>query len=345
MHEHNFLAFIKSIFLIQLFIAVLILGLSIDISFNWLRNISQPGIVSCTPSFVYPGISEEMARSMVLKVNAALDGSSDIKCLSRDHLSRQFAENMFVSSINALAYCRNCDIDDYEQGTDGEIQIPAIKLETEQQVPPALEAFSEDYRVVYYCTHSAESYIPDSGTARMDGKRGLVNDVANHMAEILQQKGLRADYINTIHDWPEYNKSYTNSRETVKQVVDTEPEITALFDVHRDSIPGMTKASTIKVNGKSSACILIVVGTDEREEHPNWHKNLQFAQKLYKEGQLMYPGLIKGIRTKAGTYNQEYHDHALLLEMGSDYNSLAEARYAGELFIDVLLEVLEQEVN
>ena len=29
----------------------------------------------------------------------------------------------------------------------------------------------------------------------------------------------------------------------------------------------------------------------------------------------------QGVRTKAGTYNQEYHPHALLLELGSDYNS------------------------
>ena len=55
-------------------------------------------------------------------------------------------------------------------------------------------------------------------------------------------------------------------------------------------------------------------------------------------------GLIK-VRTKAGTYNQEYHHHALLLEFGTDQNKLEEVLYAGELFSDILVEVLKEEVN
>ncbi|MBP8820208.1 MAG: stage II sporulation protein P, partial [Syntrophomonadaceae bacterium] len=64
-----------------------------------------------------------------------------------------------------------------------------------------------------------------------------------------------------------------------------------------------------------------------------------------QQGEKMYPGLIKGIRTRPGTFNQEFFDHSLLLEVGSDYNSCAEAKYAGELFTQILLEVLEEEIN
>ena len=50
---------------------------------------------------------------------------------------------------------------------------------------------------------------------------------------------------------------------TVKKLVNNE-EIMALFDA-QDSIPGSTKAATIKINGRKSALILIVVGADERK--------------------------------------------------------------------------------
>lgn len=59
----------------------------------------------------------------------------------------------------------------------------------------------------------------------------------------------------------------------------------------------------------------------------------------------MYPGLIKGVRTKAGTYNQEFHPRALLLEFGSDYNTLEEASYAARLFNQVLIEVLKEDIQ
>jgi len=148
-------------------------------------------------------------------------------------------------------------------------------------------------KVVFYCTHSAETYIPDSGKARMDGKRGLINEVAGSMARSLESKGLETQYINTIHDWPDYNQSYSKSRETVQDILQAGDGLVALFDVHRDSIPGMKDAPIITVNGKKSACILIVVGTDERKPHPHWEENMEFAQKLYQEGQHLYPGLDK----------------------------------------------------
>jgi stage II sporulation protein P len=122
-------------------------------------------------------------------------------------------------------------------------------------------------------------------------------------------------------------------------------KVLALFDIHRDSIPGESKGSGIRVNGLKAARILIIVGTDERKDHPHWRENLNFAQRLYTASEKLYPGLIKGVRTRAGTYNQEYHDHALLLEFGSDCNSLQEACYSAQLFSKVLIQVLKEEYN
>jgi stage II sporulation protein P len=205
-------------------------------------------------------------------------------------------------------------------------------------------ALFKGHKVVFYCTHSAESYIPNSGKARLDGKRGLINQVAQTMSEDVEKKGVKAEFVNTIHDFPDYNSSYTRSRKTVSNLVNEDNKILSIFDVHRDSIPGTNTAPTVRINGIRAARILIIVGTDQRKSHPNWKKNFQFAQKLNAQAEKMYPGLVKGVVTKAGTYNQEFHTHALLLEMGSDKNTLNEASYAGKLFSNVLVEVLKEEI-
>ncbi len=221
-----------------------------------------------------------------------------------------------------------------------------------ENAPPETQPYNEKYaaalkecQVVFYCTHSAESYIPDSGVAKCEGQRGLVNQVADTLARELNRAGIQAVFNDTIHDFPEYNYSYTNSRETVKNTIKKYPHLVALFDIHRDSIPGREDAETINVNGKDAALILIVVGTDERKPHPNWRKNLAFAEKIRNKGEEIYPGLIKGVRSKAGTYNQEFFDHALLLEFGTDRNSLQEVTYAAQLFTNILLDVLYEEVS
>lgn len=350
MNKASFKNFIKSIFFMQIFIGIILAGLSLDLSYNCLSSWLMPGFAATQDgSFLCVRINKNIAQRLVGSVNSAMAGDTDVEHLSRDYLGRQFAKNMFASSINALAYSQDSSgetVAVIPASSSDKIQLPAIRVESEEQASPALRKSLKGSRITFYCTHSAESYIPDSGKARLDGKRGLVNTVAAHMTDNLLKKGLAANHINTIHDWPDYNESYTRSRETVKEIVDSGgSKILALFDVHRDSIPGSKKATTISVDGKKSAVILIVVGTNERKEHSHWKENLSFAQKIYQEGEKMYPGLIKGVRTKAGTYNQEYHNHALLLEMGSDYNSVEEARYAGDLFVNVLLQVLEKEVE
>ena len=201
------------------------------------------------------------------------------------------------------------------------------------------------YVITLYCTHSGETYVPNSGKSRVEGGLGLINQVAIHLGASLKEKGLQTKFIDTVHDYPEFQKSYTNSRKTVARVMAAEGQkMLALFDIHRDSIPGATEGQQIKVKGRNAAPILIVVGTNERENHPHWRENLEFAQRIYEEGEKLYPGLIKGVRTKSGTYNQEFFKHALLLEFGTDYNTLEECYYSSELFADVLLSVLEEAV-
>lgn len=348
MRRNNFLSFIKSIILIQVFIFILVCGVSVEINsrylqelphFNW-HNILQP--------FASINIDNNRASALFKGVNVVFAGEENQDMISGSYFKSRLPEDLMVSSIQALAYSgQDIIVDDNSEDEEGNnIQLPVIESEKDNEnIETDYSGIFKGYKVVFYCTHSAESYIPDSGKARLDGQRGLVNNVSSDIAKALQQKGLEAKFVNTIHDYPEYNNSYTRSRETVNDILKSPQNLLALFDVHRDSIPGLTSGETVEIKGKKSARILIIVGTDERKPHPEWRKNLQFAEKICLQAEKMYPGLLKGLRTKAGTYNQEFFSHSLLLEFGSDYNSYAEASYAGELFSDVLLEVLKEEVK
>jgi stage II sporulation protein P len=336
MQGHNFINFLKNIVFLQLFLIVIIAGVGID--FASINRTGLEGIDKYSFS-LFPldiGITSEMAINLFALNSIALAGY-DAKADSwLVELRREIPENLIAANLQ-LSSSRGQHINTNKSLAD----IPFYKEEDR----PKIKYYQslEDFRVVLYCTHSTETYIPDSGKARSDGEKGLVNDVATVISAQLQSAGMQADFIDTIHDYPDYDKSYTNSRETVKKVLDSKKNLVALFDVHRDSIPGKESADTINVRGKKAARILIIVGTDERKEHPRWESNLAFAESLYQKGEEIYPGLIKEFRTKSGTYNQEFFDHALLLEVGSDYNSFNEAKYAGQLFTEILLEVLEEE--
>lgn len=337
MQGNNLITFVKNIFYLQLFLIVIIAGVGID--FASVKTV-RPELVehySLRLSLPTVAISPEMAVNLVAFNSVALAGQNKKAGLWPGQDS--IPQKLMAANLNITA-SRGEQVSVQKLQ---EIELPLVKNEKKDYEGKYYDAL-KDYKVVLYCTHSAESYIPDSGKDRLDGKRGLVNTVAGSIAGHLELGGIKAAFIDRIHDYPDYNKSYTASRETVKDIIKTEEKLAALFDIHRDHIPDTESAETVNIKGKMAARILIIVGTDERKDHPHWKENLAFAEKLYQQGEEMYPGLIKEIRTRPGTYNQEFFGHSLLLEFGTDFNSLSEAQHAAELFTEILLEVLEEEL-
>lgn len=347
MKPNYFRRFLKGIFLMQMFIIIVVAGVSLDVDSNYLQKFSRLGFRSLLIPFVDMDFNDQQASSLFKETNYVLAGSSTDNWWNSSYLDGKMPEDIMAANIPALVYEEDNSTD---TGVEDESHnIPsAITVEEETPKPAANKenyALFKGRKVVFYCTHSGESYIPDSGKARLEGKPGLINKVAGVMAKEVAQKGLSTKFVNTIHDYPDYNSSYANSRQTVKNTLSSSDNILAIFDIHRDSLPGAERAETVKIKGRTSARILMIVGTDQRKSNPHWRENLKFAQKLQVQAEKMYPGLVKAVNTKAGTYNQEFHNHGLLLEFGSDLNSLEEASYAAELFSEVLVEVLEEEIQ
>ncbi len=339
MRRRGIMSLMKSVFLVQLFAVIVLIGVT-----GSFQRISLPTMKPMPVEYLDPFSRIDIGEDMALKMfqdSSFLPGEANLLFLDPEYLDEVFPQSLLTASIQALAYTSPRGGGETVIELEEEASIQEIVSESAPDTAETAVKLSGG-KILLYCTHSAESYIPDEGKARVDGKRGLINEVARRLNTEMRKEGLNSEFINTIHD-SDYLISYSNSRNTIKSFLAQNKSVAAMFDIHRDSIAGATKAETVMINGKKCAPILIIVGTNERKPHPNWKDNLAFAQALYKVSEAKYPGLIKDVRTKAGTYNQEYHKNALLLEFGYDYNTLAEAQYAATLFSDVLAEVMRQE--
>lgn len=344
---NNFTIFIKSLIFTQIFVFCLIVGVSMDINNYALYTDSLTQFEGIIQPFTKITIDDKACVNLIKRTSFALAGDTK-STISSDFIKKTIPQRLLTANIQALAATTSR----YAQASVSVNDADRQQLPLNNLKPAELNTRAADYEklkrcnVVLYCTHSSETYIPDSGVANLkNGGAGLVNRVAALMASHLNKNGVKSRFIDTIHDYPNYNESYTNSRATVKKILNADYDQLWLFDVHRDSIPGLVEAQRVMINYKNAAPILIIVGTNERKEHPHWRENLALAEKIQSTGEKMYPGLIKGIRTKAGTYNQEFHPHSLLLEFGSDYNSLAETSYSAELLADIILEILKEETS
>ena len=177
-----------------------------------------------------------------------------------------------------------------------------------------------------YHTHSDECYIPTDGKATMHGQ-GSIMQVGDAFQAKLTELHYQVDHDKTLHA-PHDANAYQRSRRTVMRLLQQQP--VALFDIHRDSAP--LKIYNYSLNGQDLTKILLVVG----RENPNINTTLNYAKNIKAIADNKYKGLIRGIFIAHGGYNQDLNPKALLIEIGTQYNSLDQAQRSIALFADVL---------
>lgn len=191
-----------------------------------------------------------------------------------------------------------------------------------------------------YNTHNSECYAGDGGPDRRQGENGDVVTVAETLKNALQKDGIGAVHSLQIHDAVDFMKAYSESVKTATQMLKDYPTIKILLDIHRDGfLPGVPK-STVSVDGKTISKVLIVIG----KKNPHWQINEALAKDLIALGNKKYPGLFETNISYAADarYNQHLSNGGLLLEFGSQYNTLSESNGAAEAVADILAEYLKK---
>lgn len=193
--------------------------------------------------------------------------------------------------------------------------------------------------ILIYTTHNAETYKPSDGVSKVEGKNGGVAKVGKLLSQAIESRyHIKTICSDVLHDYPDWTKSYINSMRTVQQVLNKYKSIQMVLDIHRDAGLKSRSDTTVKINNKSCAKVMIVVGT----VNPRYKENLAFAEKVAAKADEMYPGLIKTIRlAKDRRYNQHLHPRAMLLEFGSDLNTQEDANNSAALMADVLAAILK----
>ncbi|WP_427339518.1 stage II sporulation protein P [Caloranaerobacter sp. DY30410] len=204
-----------------------------------------------------------------------------------------------------------------------------------------LKVNKEKPYILIYHTHGTEAYLPIRSNRYHTTKRDYnVIKIGDIITEVLNKKGHKVKHIDIYHDIPSYNKSYSRSLSTVKDIINRDKNVKIIFDIHRDGIPEdasyIKKAlaeSKVKINGVDVATYSFVIGP----ENPNKDEILNFAKYIKEVSDKMYPGLCKGIIIKPyGKFNQYVKDHYALIEVGSNLNTIEEAERTAKFIGNVL---------
>lgn len=235
-----------------------------------------------------------------------------------------------------------------------------IKNDTEHSDSSIINILKEDFNVSFsdddspqvliYHTHATESFekydtdVYDTrNTWRSTDNNNNIVYVGNIITEVLEEYGIGVIHDTTQHDYPSYNGSYQRSAVTVSEYLEQYPSIKVVLDVHRDAMA--TGDSIIKpvteINGRKAAQIMIISGCDDGTMNmPNWKSNLRFAAEFQSYMEENSPQLTRPVFFCYRKYNMDLSPGALLLEFGSNANTLEEVEYSAELSAHALANLI-----
>ena len=192
-------------------------------------------------------------------------------------------------------------------------------------------------------THTSECYLPASGETHLFNGQGDIVKVGKRLVDVLNSKyKIPTIHCDRIHDQYPWHEAYQRSQVTVQEYLTKYPSIKIVIDVHRDGTPGLEHSTVI--DGERTARVMLVIGTNRMGlEHPDWEKNLAFAEKVKAETDRIFPGLSLGIIKADARYNQHLSKQAIIAEMGGENCTLDEALYAAAYFAEVIANIVKQE--
>ena len=204
-------------------------------------------------------------------------------------------------------------------------------------------------QILIYHTHSQETFVD----SREGKEEDTIVGVGNYLTDLLEEKyGYQVIHVTDAFDMMggtlDRSKAYDYARISIEKVLEENPTVEVVIDLHRDGVPDDRRLVT-EVNGKSTAQLLFYNGLSYTVNqgavsylpYPYIEENLAFSFQLEYQAAQYYPDLYRGIYLAGLRYNLHLKPRALLLEAGAQTNTVEEVRNAMEPFADILNRVLK----
>lgn len=206
--------------------------------------------------------------------------------------------------------------------------------------------------VLIYHTHTSEAYSESAPgfyytdmETRTQNQDMSVVAAGEEMAEALRARGIGVVHDKTVNDLA-YNGSYSRSWEVIQKNLGEYPDIQVTIDLHRDSMTteeGVKYKPTAQIEGRNAAQAMLLAGCDasgEWGDFPDWEWNLRLILRVQQKAQEMYPGLMRPLSFSNSKYNMNATRGSMLIEVGTEVNTVGEAKYTGRLMGEILAETL-----
>jgi len=190
-------------------------------------------------------------------------------------------------------------------------------------------------RILIYHTHTYEAYQQEEGNTYTALEKWRTKDDAHNVIAVgralstsLQSLGFSVTHETTAFEPPTMNDAYERSLLMLEERQKAGEEYDLYIDLHRDAIASDSSIKrTVCVGETNIARFMVLIGqgtTGGYEEKPDWLTNKTYADKITKSLNEQVSGLARDVKIKTGRFNQHVDDCCILVECGTNWNTLQE---------------------
>lgn len=203
-------------------------------------------------------------------------------------------------------------------------------------------------QILLYHTHSQEGFadsVPGDDNTTIMG-------VGAYLASVLQQKyGYKVLHHLGKYDVESRDNAYARSLPEIKQLLDENPSIQVVIDLHRDGINEANGKLMTQVDGRDTAKFMFFNGISKTNaqgqidylSNPYLQDNLAFSLQLKMKADEYYPGVARKNYINGYRYNMHLRARTVLIELGAQNNTFTEAINACDILAHLLDMVLTGE--
>lgn len=202
-------------------------------------------------------------------------------------------------------------------------------------------------QILIYHTHSQEEFA-DS----VEGDAGTtIVGMGDVLADALEAKGYQVIHDTGVYDLVDgvldRSAAYDYARTAVEELLAQYPTIQVVIDLHRDGVEGQKFVT--EIDGKPCSKVMFFNGISRNRQgeisylpNPYIKQNLAFSFQMEFAARQQYPGFTRNIYLKAERFNLHLRPRSVLIEAGTQLNTVEEERNAMEILANLLDEVLQQ---
>ena len=270
--------------------------------------------------------------------------------IQQDIITQEFIPHEKLAEINTVEF-RDFDTfvsNFYTIGTNTLIGSDQLNVDVLESKDMTISRDTEGPQILIFHTHSQEAF---ADSIEGDTATSIVG-IGAYLAQILTEEyGYQVIHHTGEYDKKSRNDAYSLVLPEIEQILADNPSIQIVIDLHRDGFPEEAAKPVTEIDGRPTAKVMFFNGLSRTKHTGNIsylynqyiNDNLAFSYQMQKKAAEYYPGLTRKIYLNGYRYNMHLCPKSLLIELGTQLNTVEEARNACEPLAHILHMVISGE--